>query len=171
MEHLKNLQHKFTSPEELTERIASFRQRGKMVVFTNGCFDILHKGHVMYLAKAAEQGDVLVLGLNSDASVKRQGKGEERPINPYDARATVLAGLGFVDLIVEFDEETPIGLIELVVPDVLVKGGDYDPEEEDHTQKSYIVGRDVVLAKGGTVTTIPLVDGFSTTGIIKKLRR
>jgi len=170
MEHLNKLNSKRCLQNELSGRIQEFRKAGKKVVFTNGCFDILHKGHVLYLAKTAEQGDVLVLGLNSDASVKKQGKGEGRPVNDYDARSTVLAALSFVDLIVEFDDDTPIRLIELVKPDVLAKGADYDPDEEDASKKSYIVGREVVIENGGEVKAIPLVDGFSTTGIIKKLK-
>lgn len=170
MGHLNKLEEKLTAFKDLAVKVKKYRDEGKKIVFTNGCFDILHKGHVLYLASAAEQGDVLILGLNSDASVRRQGKGDERPINSYEARATVLAGLGCVDLIVEFDEDTPIRLIEVVVPDVLVKGGDYNPKESDRNNKSYIVGRELVLNNGGEVATIPLIQGFSTTGIIKKLR-
>lgn len=143
---------------------------GKKIVFTNGCFDILHKGHVEYLAQAADLGDLLVVGINSDASVKNQGKGEERPINKIEARATLLAALGFVDVVIEFDAETPIELIQMIEPDVLVKGGDYDPAEEDATNKKYIVGREVVLAKNGQVATIDLVQGYSTTALINKMK-
>jgi rfaE bifunctional protein nucleotidyltransferase chain/domain len=122
------------------------------------------------LAKAADLGDVLVVGLNSDASVRRQGKGDDRPINDFDARALVIASLNFVDFVLLFDDDTPLKLIELVEPDVLVKGGDYDPLEEDRSSKKYIVGRDVVLGIGGRVETINLVDGFSTTSILNKLK-
>lgn len=170
MKHFQNLQRKIVDKTEVEEVVKEYKLAGKKVVFTNGCFDLLHKGHVTYLAKAAEQGDVLVLGLNSDASVKRQGKGNDRPINDFEARATVLAGLGFVDVVVEFDEDTPYQLIQQIVPTILVKGGDYDPNEEDKTAKKYIVGRDIVLQNGGDVRTINLVDGFSTTGIINKMR-
>lgn len=137
-----------------------FRSQGSKVVFTNGCFDILHRGHVEYLAKAADMGDVLVVGLNTDASVKRL-KGEERPINNQDARALVLASLGFVDAVVLFDEDTPYELIKTIRPDVLVKGADYKPEE--------IVGYDIVTSYGGKVETVPLVEGYSTTSIISNL--
>jgi rfaE bifunctional protein nucleotidyltransferase chain/domain len=170
MNHLQILVDKIVSEKELAERIADLREQGKKVVFTNGCFDILHKGHVTYLAKAADLGDVLVVGLNSDASVRRQGKGDDRPINDFDARALVIASLNFVDFVLVFDEDTPLKLIEMVQPDVLVKGGDYDPLEEDKSAKKYIVGREVVLGGGGLVKTINLVDGFSTTSILNKLK-
>lgn len=170
MNHLQILVDKIVSEKELVERLADLREQGKKVVFTNGCFDILHKGHVTYLAKAADLGDVLVVGLNSDASVRRQGKGDDRPINDFDARALVIASLNFVDFVLFFDEDTPLRLIELVRPDVLVKGGDYDPLEEDKSAKKYIVGREVVLGGGGLVKTINLVDGFSTTSILNKLK-
>ena len=170
MNHLQILMDKIVSEKELVESLADLREQGKKVVFTNGCFDILHKGHVTYLAKAADLGGVLVVGLNSDASVRRQGKGDDRPINEFDARALVIASLNFVDFVLFFDEDTPLRLIELVRPDVLVKGGDYDPLEEDKSVKKYIVGREVVLGGGGLVKTINLVDGFSTTSILNKLK-
>jgi D-beta-D-heptose 7-phosphate kinase/D-beta-D-heptose 1-phosphate adenosyltransferase len=143
----------------VVERLDRFRERkpsGK-VVFTNGCFDILHLGHVRYLKEAKGLGDLLVVGVNSDASVKRL-KGEDRPINSQDVRMAMLAELDFIDYIVLFEEDTPYGLIKAVQPDVLVKGGDYTPET--------IVGHDIVEARGGVVTTIELVDGMSTTNII-----
>lgn len=170
MNHLQILMDKIVSEKELVESLADLREQGKKVVFTNGCFDILHKGHVTYLAKAADLGGVLVVGLNSDASVRRQGKGDDRPINEFDARALVIASLNFVDFVLFFDEDTPLELIELLRPDVLVKGGDYDPLEEDNSAKKYIVGREVVLGGGGLVKTINLVDGFSTTSILNKLK-
>lgn len=135
----------------------TFHFQGLKVVFTNGCFDILHRGHVEYLSKAADKGDVLVVGLNTDASVKRL-KGEGRPVNNEEARAMVLASLSFVDAVVLFDEDTPYELIKAVRPDVLVKGADYKKEE--------IVGYDIVTSYGGTVETIPLVEGYSSTKII-----
>lgn len=132
------------------------------IVFTNGCFDLLHCGHITYLAKARELGDVLVLGLNSDASVKRL-KGPTRPVNPQDARALVLAALEMIDYVVVFEEDTPYELIAKVKPDVLVKGGDYEIDN--------IVGGDIVRERGGVVTTIPFVDGFSTTSMINNLKK
>ena len=127
------------------------------IVFTNGCFDVLHFGHVQYLLEAKKLGDLLVVGLNSDASVRRL-KGESRPINGEKERAFVLAALAFVDYVVVFEEDTPKELIEVVKPNVLVKGGDYKIEN--------IVGADFVMQNGGTVTTIPFVEGFYYTHII-----
>ena len=132
----------------------------RKIVFTNGCFDVLHYGHVRYLLDAKSLGDLLVVGLNSDGSVRRL-KGESRPINGEKERAFVLAALEFVDYIVVFEEDTPEKLIETVKPDVLVKGGDYQIEN--------IVGADFVMQNGGTVTTIPFVEGFSSTRIIEQL--
>ena len=130
------------------------------IVFTNGCFDVLHRGHVTYLAQARDLGDCLVVGLNSDASVKRL-KGENRPVNGESDRAIVLAALSFVDYIILFEEDTPKNLIEQVKPDILVKGGDYQIEN--------IVGADFVTENGGKVLTIPFVDGYSSTKIIQAL--
>jgi len=161
---------KIVSLEEAKQQMQIWKLSSKKVVFTNGCFDILHKGHVTYLAQTAEHGNRLILGLNSDASVKRQGKGDDRPINDENARATVLAALSCVDLIVVFDEDTPIDLIRELQPNVLAKGADYDPAETDPASKKYIVGSDVVRESGGEVVAIPLVDGFSTTGILGKMK-
>jgi rfaE bifunctional protein nucleotidyltransferase chain/domain len=142
--------------------------KGDKIVFTNGCFDILHKGHVTYLAQAAQEGTRLVIGLNTDASVREQGKGEDRPINDQDARALVIAALGFVDLVLFFEEQTPKNLIKELLPDILVKGADYDPNETDPNSKKYIVGSDLIKSNGGKVIAIPLVDGYSTTSILEK---
>lgn len=171
MSHLQKLNQKILKESQLLLKLEACRNAGKKVVFTNGCFDILHKGHVTYLAAAADCGDVLVLGLNSDASVRRQGKGDDRPVNDFAARATVIAGLGYVDFVIEFDSDTPYDIIATLKPNVLVKGGDYDPTEADEQSKNYIVGREVVLANNGEVKTIDLVDGFSTTGLINKLKK
>ena len=137
------------------------QQRGK-VVFTNGVFDLLHPGHVELLERSRAEGDLLVVGVNTDASVHRLGKGRDRPIVPESARARVLAGLAAVDCIVLFDEDTPLELITALTPDVLVKGADYTLDR--------IVGADVVQARGGRVVRVPLVTGFSTTSIIERLR-
>jgi D-beta-D-heptose 7-phosphate kinase/D-beta-D-heptose 1-phosphate adenosyltransferase len=148
---------------DLDEAVARFgRPRGERLVFTNGCFDILHRGHVEYLASARRLGDRLIVGLNRDDSVQRL-KGPGRPINPYDDRATVLAGLEAVDAVVGFDQDTPLQLIEALLPDVLVKGGDYRPEE--------IVGAKEVIDAGGEVIVAPLVPGRSTTGILDRTKR
>jgi len=136
--------------------------KNKKIVFTNGCFDILHVGHIRYLQEASQLGDILVIGLNSDASVKRL-KGEERPINQEMERAEMLSALGFVDYVVIFDEDTPLNLIKMIEPDVLVKGGDYSNE--------YVVGTKEVEEHGGKLVLIPFVDGKSTTNIINKIRQ
>ncbi|MFH1059131.1 MAG: D-glycero-beta-D-manno-heptose 1-phosphate adenylyltransferase [Pseudomonadota bacterium] len=134
---------------------------GGRVVFTNGCFDLLHAGHVRYLGQARALGELLILGLNSDASVRGLNKGEERPIVPQDQRAEVVAGLMAVDRVVIFDEPTPLELIRVIAPDVLVKGGDWPVQA--------IVGADLVLARGGRVLSIPLVAGLSTTNLVRRL--
>jgi rfaE bifunctional protein nucleotidyltransferase chain/domain len=167
---LQHLQQKIVDHDTALKRMKMWKMKTDKIVFTNGCFDILHTGHVSYLAEAAELGDRLVVALNTDSSVKRQGKGEDRPVNKEDARATVLAALGYVDLVVFFDKDTPIDLITKLQPDILVKGADYDPNEQDVTAKTYIVGSKEVRAYGGSVEAIPLVEGFSTTGIIAKLK-
>ena len=136
------------------------KPEGRKVVFTNGCFDILHRGHATYLAQAREQGDLLVVGLNTDASVRRL-KGPTRPVNNQFDRAFLLASLACVDFVIRFDDDTPEQLIHTVCPDVLVKGGDYTLDT--------IVGADFVLQNGGIVTTIPFVDGYSTTSTLNKI--
>ncbi|WP_425402038.1 D-glycero-beta-D-manno-heptose 1-phosphate adenylyltransferase [Hugenholtzia roseola] len=148
------------SLSEAAKLTETWRNQGNEVVFTNGCFDILHLGHVDYLEKASLLGTKLIVGLNSDNSIKRL-KGEKRPLNPEYARLRLLASLAFVDAVVLFEQDTPLALIEALRPDVLVKGGDYEPEN--------IVGADFVSENGGIVQTIPLVEGFSTTGIIAKM--
>ena len=160
MQTLTTIKNKLLSREALETKLAEWRSAGETIVFTNGCFDILHRGHVEYLAQAADLGDKLIIGLNTDVSVKRL-KGESRPVNDEKSRALLLSALQFVDAVVFFDEDTPYELIKQVQPDILVKGNDYKPEE--------IVGYDIVTAKGGKVLTIDLVEGFSTTNIIKRL--
>ncbi|HEY8930753.1 MAG TPA: D-glycero-beta-D-manno-heptose 1-phosphate adenylyltransferase [Mucilaginibacter sp.] len=140
---------------------AQWKNEGKKVVFTNGVFDLLHLGHVTYLAKAADLGDKLIIGLNADSSVKRI-KGESRPINDQNNRAALLASLFFVDAVVLFDEDTPHTLITTLMPDILVKGADYTIEN--------IVGAKEVMANGGEVKTITFVDGYSSTSIINKIK-
>lgn len=160
METLSTIKNKLLSCQDLETRLSEWRSAGKTIVFTNGCFDILHRGHVEYLAQAADLGDKIIIGLNTDASVKRL-KGESRPVNDEKSRALLLSALQFVDVVVFFDEDTPYELIKQVQPDILVKGNDYKPEE--------IVGYDIVTAKGGKVLTIDLVEGFSTTNIISRM--
>ena len=151
---------KIRSLEDTGKRCARLRQEGKIIVFTNGCFDLLHPGHVRYLQDARALGDHLVVAVNSDASV-RAVKGPGRPVMAEAARAEVLSALGCVDTVLIFDEETPLAVIRRILPDVLVKGGDW---AEDR-----IVGSEVVRKAGGEVRRIPFVNGFSTTGIIEKI--
>lgn len=151
---------KLRSREQLAALLAGERSRGRRVVFTNGCFDLLHVGHVRYLQKARQLGDLLVLGLNSDASIRRL-KGPRRPLIGEEERAHILAALDCIDYVTVFDEDTPLELLEVLRPDILVKGGDYTPET--------VVGRELVESYGGRVELIRFVDGKSTTGIIEKI--
>jgi len=154
--------------EKLLQQIKAWRDAGETVVFTNGVFDILHVGHVTYLEQAAALGNRLVIGVNSDASVRSLNKGPERPINPEWARVRVLEALRCVDAAIVFSDHTPLDLILAIQPDVLVKGGDYNPDESDESNKAYMVGSKEVKASGGSVVAIPLVEGFSTTNILSK---
>ena len=146
--------------EEFIPLRAKLKENNKKAVFTNGCFDIIHRGHVTYLNEAKALGDILIIGLNSDASVKRL-KGEGRPVNNEMDRAFVLNNLKSVDYVIIFDEDTPYELIKSIVPDFLVKGGDWKPED--------IVGSDIVEAAGGRVLSLDFVGNYSTTGIINKV--
>lgn len=168
MSRLSQITHKIIDQEDLKAFVARQRVKGKSVVFTNGVFDILHRGHVTLLNAASELGSILILGLNSDDSVRMLNKGPERPINSEQDRAMVLAALQCIDAIVIFGDETPYKLISVVEPDVLVKGGDYDPDQTDSQAKNYVVGSDLQRENGRVTATIPLVDGYSTTAIIKK---
>lgn len=150
---------KILSRDELLRRHA--RPRSESVVFTNGCFDILHRGHVAYLTQARSLGDRLIIGLNTDASVRRL-KGPGRPVVTEDDRAYVIAALACVDVVTLFDEDTPAQLIAALLPDVLVKGGDYAPDD--------VVGRDIVEQNGGRLVLVPVVSGRSTTGILNRIR-
>lgn len=147
--------------EDLLRRLETPRGEGRRIVFTNGCYDILHPGHVDLLARARALGDLLVLGLNGDDSVRRLNKGAGRPFNPFAARAFVLAHLAAVDFVTGFDQDTPLELIRAVRPQVLVKGGDWAPDR--------VVGRDIVEADGGEVHCLPLLEGFSTTALARRI--
>lgn len=157
---MPNFENKIAEPAELLGKLAGLP---RPLVFTNGCFDIIHRGHVTYLAQARALGGSLIIGLNTDASVKRQGKGDDRPINNQKNRAAVLAALECVDLVTWFDADTPAELIELIKPDVLVKGGDWVVEK--------IVGSKETLDRGGSVHSIPFLFDTSTTATIKKIRQ
>ncbi|WP_345951020.1 D-glycero-beta-D-manno-heptose 1-phosphate adenylyltransferase [Mucilaginibacter sp. PAMB04274] len=152
---------KITDHATLKTKVNEWKQQGQKVVFTNGVFDLVHIGHISYMAKAAELGDKLIIGLNADASVKRL-KGESRPVNNENSRAMLLAAFFFIDAIVLFEEDTPLNLISTLLPDVLVKGADYQIEN--------IAGAKEVIANGGEVKTITFVDGYSSTAIINKIK-
>ena len=155
------LKEKIVSQDQALKELKTWREKNKKIVFTNGCFDIIHPGHIDYLSQARDLGDILVLGLNTDQSVRLLNKGSNRPINDERTRANVLAGLACVDLIVFFDEETPYNLIKLLQPNVLVKGKDYEVEK--------IIGFDILKENGGEVITIPFLEGYSTSSLIKKI--
>ena len=142
--------------------IKKIKAEGKKIVFTNGCFDLLHVGHIRYLSQAKKLGDFLIIGLNSDRSVKKL-KGKDRPINSFEDRATLLSALNSVDLVIKFEEQTPENLIKDIVPDVLVKGGDYNIED--------IVGYQIVIQNGGQVKTLSFYDGYSSTNYINKINK
>lgn len=162
MQSLKKIQAKIINSElDLEQLIQKLSIEGQKIVFTNGCFDILHLGHIEYLSKAADLGNILLIGLNTDASVSRL-KGKHRPLQDQQSRAYVMAALEFVDYVVFFDEDTPYDLIRKVQPDILVKGADYKVED--------IVGYDIVQAKGGKVETIEFVPGYSTSAIEAKIK-
>jgi len=146
----------------IIEKVNQWKKEKKKIVFTNGVFDLLHKGHIFSLSQAAKEGDILIIGLNSDVSVKRL-KGDTRPVNDQDARALLLAALSMVDAVIIFEEDTPLKLITSILPDVLVKGGDYTVDE--------IAGAKEVIANGGKVVINPILDGFSTTAIINAISK
>ncbi len=157
----ENLRKKILDRKKLSETVRTWKENNEIIVFTNGCFDIIHPGHVTYLAKAADCGTKLIVAVNTDTSVRKL-KGPDRPILDEQARVLVLAAFSFVDAVALFDEITPRNLIEELLPHVLVKGKDYKAED--------IVGYDVVIANGGKVETIELIPGYSTTGIEEKIR-
>ncbi|MBP6431707.1 MAG: D-glycero-beta-D-manno-heptose 1-phosphate adenylyltransferase [Ferruginibacter sp.] len=162
MKAVQAILNKIFTLQTIAAQINRWRLLGKKIVFTNGVFDILHEGHIASLSDAASYGDVLIVGVNADASVKRL-KGESRPVNAEQSRALLLASLLMTDAIIIFEEDTPINLITTIMPNVLVKGGDYTLEQ--------IVGAKEVIANGGEVKIVPIVEGFSTTGIIEKMRK
>ena len=161
MTHLESITRKIVTLDEAKQIVAEWKTAGEKIVFTNGCFDIIHKGHVSYLAKARDLGTKLILGLNTDESVKRL-KGANRPVKELESRALTVASFEYIDLVIPFSEDTPLKVISTLLPDVLVKGGDYKIDD--------IVGAKEVTANGGTVQTIDFVDGFSTTNYFKKLQ-
>lgn len=162
MKKSNSIQDRIFSREEIKQEVIRMRLKSKTIAFTNGVFDILHEGHISVLSEAASFADVLIVGINSDSSVKKI-KGESRPINTENSRAILMASLIMVDAVVIFDEETPLELIKIIKPDVLIKGGDYNLET--------MIGSKEVLDAGGRVEIIPILEGFSTTGIIKKISK
>lgn len=162
MSRNKEIYSKIKSLHDLEKEVQEWKNQHQKVVFTNGCFDLLHLGHVDYLSKAADKGDRLIVAVNTDASVKRLNKGDTRPIQDEKSRSVIMASLGFVDAVILFGEETPLKLISTLLPDVLVKGADYPVEE--------IVGHKEVLAHGGKVERIDFVPGYSTSSIEKKIK-
>ena len=162
MTNVQDIKSKIYILSELVEQSKIWKSNGEKIVFTNGCFDLVHRGHIEVLANTADLGDRLIIGLNSDSSIQ-QLKGENRPIIDENSRAILLASLQFTDAIVLFSEDTPQKLIETIVPDILVKGGDYKVEE--------IAGHELVIENGGSVILVPFIDGFSTTNIIDKIKQ
>ena len=161
MRNTTAIPHKILSPAQVQQFVSVARLTGKTIAFTNGCFDILHEGHIFSLSLAAAEADLLVVGVNADASVKKL-KGESRPVNNEHSRSLLLASLVVVDAVIIFTEDTPLNLINLVKPDVLVKGGDYTIEQ--------VVGAKETIANGGRIIINPIVEGFSTTDLIEKIK-
>src|SRR6185312_2337488 len=160
MKKSNTLRERILTPEELKQEVKRIRLKSKSIAFTNGVFDILHEGHIAVLSEAASFADVLIVGVNSDASVKKL-KGESRPVNNENSRALIIASLIMVDAVVIFNEETPLELIKIIKPEVLIKGGDYTIET--------MVGSKEVLENGGRIEIIPIKEGFSKTGIIRRI--
>ena len=161
MHTLERIKAKIMDSATARAAVIAWQQNGERVVFTNGCFDIMHYGHLHYLAQARDLGDHLVIGLNSAGSVSRL-KGPHRPINDEITRQMLLASLDFVDVVVSFEEDTPLKLIQTLLPDVLVKGGDWKPAD--------IIGADIIAANGGEIKSLPYIEGYSTTAIEEKIR-
>lgn len=161
MKSVSSIPHKIYTIDTLLQQIQRWRLQNQKIVFTNGVFDILHEGHIASLSEAASFGHILIVGVNADASVKRL-KGDSRPINGEDSRMLLLASLVMTDAVIRFEEDTPLNLITAIMPDVLVKGGDYTLEQ--------IVGAKEVMATGGEVKIVPILEGFSTTGIIERMK-
>ncbi len=161
MDYLQVIQNKIINKDSLSKLVANYRLKNQKIVFTNGCFDLLHQGHVTYLAQAASLGNRLIVGINSDNSVQKI-KGIHRPIQDEKSRTLIMASLHVVSAVIVFDEDTPLELIKIIQPDFLVKGGDWEPAK--------IVGSDIVQSYGGKVISIPFIDGYSTTAIETKIK-
>ena len=166
LDAIKTKIYTFSAIKELSE---TWKKEGESIVFTNGCFDLLHLGHITYLSQAADLGSKLIVGLNSDISVRGLDKGASRPIKDEETRLYIMASLEFVDAVVVFEQDTPLALIKTVLPNVLVKGGDYDALERDKSSKKYIVGSDIVSVNGGETKVISFLPGHSTTKLENKI--
>ncbi len=162
MNSLKKIENRILNQAALQKKLKDWSAENRKIVFTNGVFDLLHLGHIDYLSKAKDNGDVLIVGVNTDSSAKRLGKGDIRPITNEKSRSTIIASLEFVDAVVLFEGDTPYELIKVIQPDILVKGSDYLPEN--------IVGYDIVKQKGGSIITIEFLPGYSTTSIEQKIK-
>jgi len=165
---MSSVMDKISNLNSMKQQVESWKKGGLTIAFTNGCFDILHKGHVLYLEEAASKADKLIIAVNSDTSVS-QLKGPNRPVKDENSRALILAALGFVDGVLIFSEETPINLLKELKPQVLIKGGDYDPACADENSPKYIVGRKEQLERGDRVEVIQFVEGYSSTNLINKM--
>ena len=170
MSKLALIKTKIIAGNQLTEVVENWKSEAQRVVFTNGVFDLLHRGHIEYLSQAADFGDKFIVAINADESVKKLGKGKNRPLQDEKSRALIIAALEFVDAVVIFNKDTPLELISAINPDVLIKGGDYDSTVDDNSSSKYIVGSDVVKNKGGIVEVIQFVEGYSTSIIEKRIK-
>lgn len=171
MNQLLNIQQKICTQTTLLQKVDEWKKNNQKVVFTNGCFDILHRGHIEYLAQAANCGDKFIVAVNSDISVKQLAKGNARPLQDENSRALIIAALTFVAAVIIFNEDTPLNIITKIKPHVLIKGGDYDASIINKLNKKYIVGSDVVKNNNGIVKVIPFVAGYSTSKIEEKIRK
>ncbi|PJB13803.1 MAG: D-glycero-beta-D-manno-heptose 1-phosphate adenylyltransferase [Flavobacteriales bacterium CG_4_9_14_3_um_filter_32_8] len=171
MSKLRKIKNKIVDIKQLKQLISEWKKENQKIVFTNGCFDILHRGHVEYLAQAADFGTQLVVAINSDSSIKKLNKGKNRPLQDENSRALIMASLSFVAAVIIFEEDTPLNLIKAIMPDILIKGGDYDNSISDSTHKKYIVGSDIVKQNGGKVEVIQFIEGYSTSKIEEKIRK
>lgn len=171
MSHTQSVIDKILTLEQLEEQVSAWKQAQQKIVFTNGCFDIIHRGHVHYLSETANYGDKLIVAVNSDTSVKEQQKGASRPIQDEYSRAMIIAAMEFVAAVVIFNDKTPLELIKKINPHVLIKGGDYDPKVTDNSDQKYIVGSKTVRENGGAVDVIPFLPGYSTSSIEKKIKQ
>lgn len=170
MPNLTTIQEKIFNMEDLMEKVQTWRSQQEQIVFTNGCFDLLHRGHIEYLAQTADFGQQLIVAVNSDNSVKTLNKGDSRPLQDEHSRALIIASLAFVNAVIIFDDSTPLKVISQIKPDVLVKGGDYNPTTTNSLDKKYIVGSDIVKKNGGGVHAIQFVEGYSTSMIEQKIK-